>query len=56
MIAKILSQYLAEIFFCRIIGRPVVIGEIEMCLSPVEGTADNGAPGLKNIFITEVLP
>lgn len=56
MMAEIFLQDLAEVLFRRAIWRTVVIGEIEMGKAPIEGTADYGAAGFKDVFTAEVLP
>ena len=53
---EVLPQNRAEVFFGRAVRRTVVIGEVEVRDAAVEGAADHGAAGLKDIRPAKVLP
>ena len=46
----------AEILLGRAVGRPVIVGEIEMGDAAVEGAAEHRAAGLEHVDAAEILP
>jgi hypothetical protein len=56
MSLEVLLQDEAEILLGRAVGRPVIIGEVEMGHAAVEGAADDGAAGFEDILAAEVVP
>ena len=54
--AKVFPQHRPEVLFRRSIGRAIVVREVKMSDSAVEGAADDGATGFKYVGPAEVLP
>ncbi len=54
--AKVFAERDAEVLFGGTVGRAVVVGEVEVGDAAVEGAANHGAAGLKDIRAAKVLP
>ena len=53
---KVVAKVPAEILFGPSVGRPVVVGEVEVGDAAVEGSAQDGPLGLLRMVGAEVLP
>ena len=56
MTGEIEAKQFTEIFFRRTGRWAVVVGEIEMGDTEIEGASDDGAAGGEDIDVTEIMP